>query len=106
MGRVDDLIVINSHKICPEDVEEKIVSLSGVEACAIAPISVHDSTFLGCLYVGERSIYSAMFLKCFLPYEIPKIFFRCAELPYNHNGKLLRSVVKEILEKKVLLQRE
>ena len=94
-GRIDDMIVLNSHKIYPGEIEEKILSMSTAFECVVVKIEYKDKVFLGCLYVGDEELNVRESLnKVLVSYEIPSYFFRCEALPRNLNGKVSRTMAK------------
>ena len=99
-SRIDDVMMINSHKIYPIDVENVICDVDGVEECAVAKIVCRGIDMIGCLYVGNASADNIiMQTKSKLAtYEIPQNIIKVNDLPKSSNGKLLRSKVKQILE--------
>lgn len=100
-ARIDDLIIINSHKIYPVDVENIILEVSDIAECAISKISYDAIEIIGCLYVGDNDFTKKFFTNLRLrlaPYEVPRFFINCKSLPKSLNGKLLRNEVNKILE--------
>lgn len=90
--RVDDVVIINSHKIYPYDIEMLIKSSTDVEECVVVK---SDDNIISCLYVGpiHQPQYFISTLKTLLiPYEIPKRF-----IPRNANGKFDYSLIKKIV---------
>ena len=99
-ARIDDVMIINSHKIYPIDVENAICTVAGVSECAVSKIVYRGMETIGCLYTGEASIkdITANIKSRLASYEIPKRFIRVDSLPKSANGKLLRNEVRKILE--------
>lgn len=90
VGRKDDVIIVDSHKIYPSEVEKQIHKISGVTECAVVGLRKEDRVYLGCLYVGDSKICDIrQRLVDFLPsYEIPKLIVTSNEIPKNRNGKV------------------
>ncbi len=90
VGRADDVIIINSHKIYPNDIERQIIKTADVDECVVVKVDNNGMSYLGCLYVGKDNIMSLRrkLKDRLLPYEIPKMFVKCDVLPRNSNGKI------------------
>ena len=101
VNRVDDIIIIDSHKVYPSEVERVIQEHPDIKECAVAEIELNNN-FIGCLYVSEKElgqdIKEALKSKL-LPYEIPRYFLRCGALPQTINGKCSKEEVKKKLNK-------
>lgn len=100
VNRLDDVIIIDSHKIYPSEVENAIMDFSEIKECAIVKIDYLNNEIIGCLYVSENEIdrdIKEKLKKILLPYEIPRAFSRCNCLPRNKNGKLSICKVKACL---------
>ena len=98
IDRLDDVIVINSHKIYPSEIENKIIHYTGIEECVLTVVEYDGVDFLVCLYSGNQIIDDSMVGKLkkeFSLYEVPTFFFRCLSLPRTSSGKILKSKVKE-----------
>lgn len=102
VNRIDDLMIIDSHKIYPFDIEEEIMKLSDINDCCIIKEQKDDKQFLSCLYVSayekECEIREILKKTC-LAYEIPKKFKRCGEIPRTLNGKINKTEVRKLLNK-------
>lgn len=102
VGRADDVIIIDAHKIYPSEVEKKIVEQSDVKECAVAKVELNGNEFIGCLYAGEKEIDRDIKEKLkskLLVYEIPRFFLRCNALPRTKNGKISTREVQACLQK-------
>lgn len=104
VGRIDDVVIIDSHKIYPADVEMAIIKNTSIASCAVVGLKFPDRDILGCMCVGSEidnsEIVSALKSKL-LTYEIPKFYMFAPKLPTNQNGKILRNVVTETLQKEL-----
>ena len=102
--RIDDLIIINAHKICPSDVERVILENTMVTECIVTDyvITKTNTVSLGCVYVSKTdlSVKDIRQLgKILSSYEIPRYYLRVKELPKNRNGKILRNeVAKQLVQ--------
>ena len=97
VGRIDDVIILNSHKIYSGEIENTILDLTEIFECVVVKVEYKDSEFIGCLYVGsyisEEEIRDK--LKSKLPaYEIPRRFIWCDTIPQTLNGKTSKVDVK------------
>lgn len=102
INRLDDIIIIDSHKVYPSEVEKKIVEQSDVKECAVAKVELNGNEFIGCLYAGEKEIDRDIKEKLkskLLVYEIPRFFLRCDALPRTKNGKISTREVQACLRK-------
>lgn len=101
INRLDDVIIIDSHKVYPSEVEKKIIEQSCVKECAVAKIELNGNEFIGCLYASEkeidRDVKEKLKLKL-LVYEIPRFFLRCDALPKTQNGKISTREVQACLK--------
>lgn len=103
-GRLDDVIIIDSHKIYPSEVEKQIVALSDIKECVVVKAECNDREFIGCLYISEytisQNIKNTLESKLSV-YEIPKLFLKCEFLPKNKNGKILRRAAVDVIQKEL-----
>lgn len=100
IGRIDDMIVCDSHKIYPSQVEKKMVELIKIKDCVVSQVELDNRVILGCLYVSDNEIapfFRGALLKALLPYEIPKFFIKVNNIPYNSNGKRDMKKIREIM---------
>lgn len=102
INRLDDVIIIDSHKVYPNEVEKQIVEQSDVKECAVAKVELNGNEFIGCLYVSEKEIDRDIKEKLkskLLAYEIPRFFLKCDALPRTKNGKISIREVQACLQK-------
>ena len=98
-GRKDDVIIIESHKIYPNEVEAQILKNSEVEECALVDIQLDDRIYLGCLYVGKAEKLQLLndLRNSLAIYEVPRFIVRCTNIPKNRNGKVSKQEVRRII---------
>ena len=98
VDRADDVIIINSHKIYPHEIQEKIIVNSKIKECVVLKVRNGKKEFIACIYVGqcEKRIKEKL-LKALLPYEIPRVFIKCDSLPRNNNGKISKLQVCKLI---------
>lgn len=102
INRLDDVMIVDSHKVYPSEVEKQIVEQSDAKECAVAKVELNGNEFIGCLYVSEKEIDRDIKEKLkskLLVYEIPRFFLRCDALPRTKNGKVSTRNVKVCLKK-------
>lgn len=102
INRLDDVIIIDSHKVYPSEVEKQIVEQSDVKECAVAKVEFNGNEFIGCLYVSEKEIDRDIKEKLkskLLVYEIPRFFLKCDALPRTKTGKVSTREVQACLQK-------
>lgn len=102
VGRVDDIIIVDSHKIYPEDIERLILENAGVIDCAISKFAYNGVEMIGCLYVSESNMDCTVSIirnlkEKVMYYEIPKRFLRVNSIPHNIRGKICRAEVERTL---------
>ena len=102
INRLDDVIIIDSHKVYPGEVEKQIAEQSDVKECAVAKVELNGNEFIGCLYASEKEIDIDIKEKLkskLLVYEIPRFFLKCDALPRTKNGKVSTRKVQACLSK-------
>lgn len=102
--RVDDLIIIDAHKIYPSDVEQKIIGNSIISECVVVKIETNTDEFIACLYTADNDIDTDIkqkLLKILMPYEIPRIFMRDDKIPTTPNGKIVQKDVVQLLKRRL-----
>ncbi len=102
INRVDDVIIIDSHKIYPSEIEKQIVEQSDVKECAVVKVELNGNEFIGCLYANENEIDRDLKEKLktkLLVYEVPRFFLRCDAMPITPNGKVSTREVQIYLRK-------
>lgn len=102
VDRVDDVIIIDSHKIYPNEVEKQIIAHTPISECVVVKLEFKGNEFVGCLYVSEYNNKDSLKDKLkaiLLSYEIPRYFFRCETVPKTMNGKISQLETKILLKK-------
>ena len=103
VGRVDDVIICDAHKIYPSDVEKLILENPSISDCAISRCTVNGLETIGCLYVSNRECTAEIIHRIkdrLAKYEIPKRYLRTEVIPHNSRGKVDRNAVADILSGK------
>lgn len=105
VDRLDDVIIINSHKIYPSDIERTIINNTDVSECVVVKVETNNNVFIGCLYTGklyEETKIKERLNKHLLPYEIPRCFIHGDMIPKSKNGKILKPKVISLIEKTIM----
>lgn len=79
VGRVDDVIICDAHKIYPTDVEKMILEDPSISDCAISLCAVDGTEIIGCLYVSNRKCTTKIIHSIkdrLAQYEIPKKYLK------------------------------
>lgn len=100
VGRADDMIICNAHKVYPSDVEQLILEDPSISDCAVSRCMINGAETIGCIYVSCKNCAAEIVsrLKASLaPHEIPKRFLKVQSIPRNDRGKIERKVVADIL---------
>lgn len=101
VGRADDVIIIDSHKVYPGEIEKAILDFDEIRECSVTKVEYRDSKFVGCLYVGDTisEQEARNKLKNKLPtYEMPRRFIQGSVIPRTLNGKIsANDIEKEII---------
>ena len=97
VDRIDDVIILDAHKIYSGEIEKSILELTEISECTVVKVECKNNEFVVCLYVGavnsEQKIRDE--LKNKLPtYEIPRRFIRCEAIPRTLNGKISKADVR------------
>lgn len=101
VGRTDDMIIIDSHKIYLSEIEKVILNINEILDCTVTAVKNGDKEIIGCLYASEIQIEDLKKrLMAILPaYEIPHILLHVKVLPQNSNGKVFKVKAQELLLK-------
>lgn len=104
VGRADDMLIIDTHKIYPTEIEEKILQCDDVKECVVTSVKYNKIDLLACLYTGTQGAEKNIreYLTGKLPiYEIPRRYIYCRSIPRNNNGKISAKEVKAIIEQEM-----
>jgi AMP-dependent synthetase/ligase len=105
VGRIDDVIICDAHKVYPSDVEKIIMEDQSILDCAVSSCIVNDSEVIGCLYVSGKDCSMDIVHRLrntLMQYEIPKKYLRVETIPHNSRGKVNRKEVADILSENSL----
>ena len=95
VGRVDNMVIVGSHNVFPEDVEKTILSSGLVFECIVySKKDLINGMVLMCDYIAETDLHTELKTYCDIylaPYEIPRNFNKVAQIPKTYNGKKRRN---------------
>lgn len=97
IGRSDDVIIIDAHKIYPQDIETAIYNIAKVKECVVTALMNKGNLILCCVYVSEADLpidIRKKLGKVLIRYEIPKVFVRMKDIPKTKTGKPLVREIK------------
>lgn len=106
IGRLDDVIIYNSHKIYPLDIEKFILNNLSVEECYVTGYSINENTIIVCFYKSlcdhdlSKEIKEKLSTS-FSPYEIPKYYIKVKEIVRNSNKKIDKKNMYELFKEKM-----
>lgn len=98
MGRTDDVIMVDSHKVYPSEVEERILQNMAVSECAVFGADEDTGLKIICAYVADKPVAANDLIKLrktLMPYEVPKLFIQVDHIPTVTNGKVDYKLLKE-----------
>lgn len=100
LDRIDDVIILDSHKIYPSEVQQQIIRNTSITECVVTAMEYKENIFLGCLYTGtsEEAGLIKKLRNVLLPYEVPHYFLKCNSLPRTENGKVSVKEAAAILQ--------
>lgn len=102
VDRIDDVIIIDSHKIYPSDIEKQITKNTSISECIVLKLENKGNEFIGCLYAGKNEIENNIkdrLNQVLIFYEIPRFFLKCDTLPHTMNGKISVQDAKDLITK-------
>ncbi len=103
VDRVDDVIIIDAHKIYPYDIENQILKDCKVSECVVSVVSNKNRDVLCCLYTAKEDLNKTEKISLnsiFMQYEMPRIFIRVDCIPKSKNGKIMRREIGEFAQNK------
>lgn len=92
-GRVSDLINRGGNKVFPDEVEEVLATVAGVEDVAVAGVPDDRLGQVPVAFVVGPATDAALDEACrsvLVPYKVPVRYERVATIPRNEAGKILR----------------
>lgn len=111
LGRIDDLINMGGEKISPQEIEDAVLSVAGIEECCCIG---GENAILGEIpvlyYTTNHGVnLNDSALKQILRGKIershrPKFYIKLADLPKNSVGKIDRNALKRLWRESVIYQ--
>ena len=106
VGRKKDIIISKGINIYPREIEEVLLKHPYIEECAVIGKNYEIGGEIPVAFVKLKKNHhlTEQEIKDYLAkhisnYKIPKVFYFVSELPKNQSGKVLKRVLKEIVEK-------
>ncbi|WP_298510750.1 MupA/Atu3671 family FMN-dependent luciferase-like monooxygenase [uncultured Kordia sp.] len=97
LGRIDDQVKINGHRIETAEIENILNQFSGItQAVVVYNKKIQDLV----VYLLANSIYDESTLRNYMSaklpnYMLPNHYYEVTEFPLNQNGKIRRNVLAE-----------
>jgi amino acid adenylation domain-containing protein len=104
IGRVDNQVKLNGHRIELQDVDAALRQASGVDLAVTVAWPIEDGRVMGlvgCIAAGTEADDATVMLRCaaILPsYMVPTRVHRVDKLPLNANGKIDRNALVKDLD--------
>ena len=104
VGRIDDIIILQTHKIHPNDIASEIQKHTNIVECIVVDVELNKENVLCCLYTSCEEIRGD--IKKVLSYrlmkhEIPKIFIKTDHIIKNRNGKIELKLIRDQIMKEL-----
>lgn len=114
LGRADFQIKTSGYRVEPAEVENAVLELNEVAACAVVAVTVDDfsGSAVGCVYVSSNgdSLHPGEMKKRLndrLPaYMVPSRWLVVDELPLDSRGKVDRTRARSLLEGRATIPQE
>lgn len=95
LGREDSQVKIRGFRIELNEIEQRILEVTGIKDCIVIPIKMpNEHIYLCAYYVSNNSLEDQIindYLKKFLPdYMMPEVYYFLPSFPVNQNGKIDR----------------
>lgn len=104
INRIDDVIIMNGHKIYPSEIAAQIHKCADIGECVVTMVCFGGEDILCCLYSASLQIGDDIKNKLgsvLMKHEIPKIFIKADSIPKTRTGKVSARLAKEIVVKKL-----
>ena len=105
LGRIDDVINIRGHRIGSEEIESIVLKNNNVsEACGIPILDEFEGNRIVIFLVAKKNriikldSINKLIINYFGTFALPKKIYILTELPKTRSGKILRRLLKQIIE--------
>tara|TARA_B100002019_G_C21154516_1_gene539999 strand:- start:541 stop:1002 length:462 start_codon:yes stop_codon:yes gene_type:complete len=103
-GRIDDVINIRGHRIGSGELESVVLKYNNlVECCAISVDDKIEGNVFYLFVVSKKKINENVIEKSienfFGSFAVPRKIFQIPEIPKTRSGKILRRLLRNMLEK-------
>ena len=102
LGRKGDIINVGGFKVSPEEIEDIVKTIEGIEDCGVISVEDLGKGNVPKLFVQMKEGYefNSMDIRSFLitkleVYKIPVFIEQIKKIPRSYNGKLLRKELRE-----------
>lgn len=99
LGRADDMMNAGGFRVSPQEVEQALHDLPGLQAIAVTDVEIKPDTFvIAAFYTADRDLDAALKTRSetvLARYKQPRLFRRMAQLPTGPNGKLSRRALRQ-----------
>ena len=102
-GRNDDVVNIRGHRIGSEEIESTLLKLKKIKECCAVAVKdkLEGSRF--CLFIVSdvklNNLIEKIVISTFGSYALPKNIYYVKQLPKTRSGKILRRLLRDIVEK-------
>ena len=102
-GRVDDVMNIRGHRLGSEELESVVLKNDYIQECSAVLIDDYlEGSVVVLFIVAKKEINESIIEKCifdnFGSFAVPKKIFKVKELPKTRSGKILRRLLRTMLE--------
>jgi acetyl-CoA synthetase len=101
-GRVDDVINIRGHRIGSGEIESSILEINDITECSAIAVADKIAGNVFFLFIVSKNQVNKNIHKKIISnygtYAIPKDIFYVKELPKTRSGKIMRRVLRDLIE--------
>jgi len=102
-GRSDDVINVAGHRVASSEIESIVISTPGIyEACAVEITDEIMGSGIGLLYSSDfpidSSIIAEKISRELSQYHSPQLIYRFNSLPKTKSGKIMRRIIRDLLQ--------
>ncbi len=101
-GRKDDVINIRGHRIGSEEIESTVLKINKVVECCVITLNDYlEGAKIFLFIVSKKNLdheIEKILISTFGTYAIPKKIYYISQIPKTRSGKILRRLIRNILE--------